>query len=330
MHVLHNARTHEQFDSAVAYFQQAVDENPADALAWAGLAGCYVTLGHDLGIEDPELWATVRAAAERAIRLDANSAEGWAALADYRSYSERDWDGAEQAFRKANELNPSLAWNHFHYSWYLILFGRLEEAVAEHERAKALDPLTPYHTTWLPALYWFSGDFDRAYAEARDVVEGPYTDDPVANFVFARSAAFAGAFEEAIAAYERIADLDLEFLVDLGEAYALADRREEALRIAREVETRVDESLWSAEGLFCLYAALGNREEALRWLEHEPTSFSLPWVWAYPQIEALRDEPRLQAVFRRMNLRLEPGDRYPVPLPLVPAELPASHNQPGR
>jgi hypothetical protein len=132
--------------------------------------------------------------------------------------------------------------------------------------------------------------------------------------VFGNSAAFAGSFEEAIAAFEKLVALDPFFLVNLGGVYALASRREEALRIAREVEAEL--SPWNAEGLFCLYAALGDREEALRWLEYEPSSFSLPGVWAHPAVDALRDDPRFQAVFRRMNLRFEPGRMAPVAIPV--------------
>jgi TolB-like protein/tetratricopeptide (TPR) repeat protein len=315
MHVLHNATTPEQYDSAVVYFQQAVEQNPADALAWAGLAYYYVTLRHSIGLGDEGLWANARAAAERAIRLDSNSAEGWAALG-CQTYFDRDWEVAEQAYRKANELNPSLAWNHYHYSWLLALFGRVEEAVVEHERAKALDPLTPYHTTWIPALHWFSRDFERAYAEAKEVLED-YPDDPIADFVFHASAASLGLFDEAIPAFERAAVLDPSGLVGLGLTYALAGRREEALRIAREVEAEPSSS--DAETLFLLYAALGNREEALRWLEYEPRGYALPWVWAYPVVDALRDDPRFQAVFRRMNLRFEPGRLAPVPIAAEPS-----------
>lgn len=67
-------------------------------------------------------------------------AEAWAALADYKSYSERAWEGAERAFRRANELNPTLVMNHCHYAWYLVLFGRVDEAIAEQypENATAL------------------------------------------------------------------------------------------------------------------------------------------------------------------------------------------------
>jgi serine/threonine-protein kinase len=302
MHVIQNATTPEQYDSAIVYFQRAVEQNPADALAWAGLADCYVTLGHDAGLGTPEVWANARAAAERAIRLDSISAEGWAALADYQTYHGRDWEAAEQAFRKANELNPSLAWNHFHYAWYLALFGRVEEAVAEHERAKALDPLTPYHTTWLPALHWWSRDFERAYAEAKEVLED-YPDDPIALYVFAVSAGNSGLLDEAIEVLERGAAL-----VPLGISYALAGRREEALRIAREAESSSD-----AGSVFSIYAALGDREEALRRFEYA-SGFALPWVWFDPLLDPLRDDPRFQAVFRRMNLRFEPGRLAPVPL----------------
>jgi serine/threonine-protein kinase len=320
MHVLHNATTTEQYDSAVVYFQQAVEQNPADALAWAGLADCYVTLGHDAGAGDTELWADARAAAERAIRLDSTSAEGWAALATIHTYYGRDWEAAEQAFRKANELNPSLAWNHYHYAWYLALFGRVDEAVAEHERAKALDPLTPYHTTWLPALYWWSGDNGRAYAEAKEVLED-YPDDPIALLVFGGSAEGLGLFDEAIEAYEQLVGRDSSFLGDLGVGYALVGRREEALRIARKLEAEVFPP--PAGDLSRIYAILGRREEALRWLEYEPSGFALPWAWADPLFDTIRDDPRVQAVFRRMNLRFEPGRLAPVPLAPDPAAPPA-------
>jgi serine/threonine-protein kinase len=301
---------------AIQHFTAAVEQNPADALAWAGLALCYVTLGHNAMISDPDLWSQGQSAAERAIRLDSTVAEGWAALADYETYWGRNWEKAERAFHKANELNPSLAWNHYHYAWYLALFGRVEEAVAEHERAKELDPLTHYHTTWLPALYWWSRDFERAYAEAKEVLED-YPDNVTALLVFGRSAALVGSFDEGIAVAEQLVALDSSFLDGLGEAYALAGRREEALRIARELAAREP-----TENPGGIYAALGNREEALRWLEHGPSGFTLPWIWADPESDAFRDDPRFQAVFRRMNLRFEPGKLAPVAIPVEDPERP--------
>ena len=117
-------------------------------MAYAGLALGYATLGHGLA-PPPDAWPRARAAAQRALILDSTLAEGHAALADVKLYYEWDWDGAEQAFKRAMELNSSLAMNHYHYAWYHALFGRLDEAIAEHKRAQALDPLRPLHTAWL-------------------------------------------------------------------------------------------------------------------------------------------------------------------------------------
>jgi serine/threonine-protein kinase len=329
MTILHDATTAEEYERAIAYLNQAVEQNPADALAWAGLAGCYITAAHNGLIPGPEVWSLGRAAAERAIRLDSTSAEGWAALAHYQTYWGRDWEEAERAFHKANELNPSLAWNHYHYAWYLAVFGRVEEAVAEHTRAKELDPFTPQHTTWLAALHWFSRDFETAYAEARKVVEGPYPNGGVANYVLGRSAAELGMFDEAIAAIEKAASAFPPYETALGPVYAKAGRTEDAMRIVRVMEAQPSLPR-SAQHLAFTYAALGNREEALRWLATEPPWWSMPWSLHVTEFDAYRDDPRFQAVARRMNLRFGPGDLAPTPLPAVAQELPALVGQTRR
>ena len=318
MHLLNNARTLDDFDQAIAHFNRAVEQNPADALAYAGMALAYVTMGH--GAEPPpDVWPRARAAAERAIRLDSTLAEGWSALADYKSYGEHDWAGAEQAFRRANELNPSLAMNRYHYAWYLALFRRVDEAVAEHRRAQALDPLTPLHTVWIPALYWFSGEVEKALREARLVVE-QFPNSPTAHWVLAESAARLGLYDEAIAAGERLFQLNPNWGARLGRMYAWAGRGEDALRIAREVEAR-GVTPWGASGLILLHAALGNREELSRWLTFELHHGTSAWYPSAGFLDAYLDDPAVQAFLRRANLQFRPGDPAPVPLPVVPTAL---------
>jgi tetratricopeptide (TPR) repeat protein len=265
-------------------------------------------------MDDPEVWSNARAAAERAIRLDSASAEGWAALADYQTYNGQDWQAAERAFRRANELNPSLANNHYHYAWYLALFGRVDEALVAHRRSAELDPLNPRNTVWIPALYWWSRDYERAYAEAKEMLED-YPDNLTANGVFGGSALRLGLYDEAIAHYEKVrARFPSVPRSILAEIYAQAGRREEALRIVREMEA---ESSPDAGVLFGIYADLGDREEALRWLEYAASGWAFPWVWANPSVDALRSDPRFPAAFRRMNLRFEPGRLAPVAIPVV-------------
>ena len=319
MHMLSNPRTEADIDTAIAYFSQAVEQNPADPWAHSGLALGYTTLGHGPNPPD-DAWLKARGAAERALRLDSTLAEAWAALADYKFYGERDWAGAEQAFRRANGLNPSLAMNHFHYAWYLAVFGRVEEALAEHRLAQALDPLTPLHTTWLAALHWFSGDNEQALKEARDVMER-YPNGGIANYVLGESAARLGLYEEAIAAHEKAASIYPPYRVYLGHTYARAGRTDDALKIVRELEAQPPNG-WNALGLAFVHAALGNRTEALRWLEYTPAHAWAPVVAVYPQFDAYRNDPRFQAVLRRMNLLYGPEDRYPIPLPVVTSPLP--------
>jgi len=320
MHVLNNATTSEDFENAIGIFEAALEQNPADPLAHTGLAFSYIYLGHDWMDPRPEVWPRARAAAERALRLDSTLAEAWSALGMYKSYTERDWEGAERAYRRAHELNPSLAENHYQYAWFLVLFGRVDEAIAEHLQGRDLDPLSPGHTVWIPSLYWYRGDEELGLREARFNAE-QYPQYPFAHYVLGESAARLGLYEEAVAAHEEMVALWRGTIPILGHTYARAGRTEDAQRIVRELEAQPH--FWNARGLACIHAALGNRDEALRWLEFEPTHHWVAWDAAQGLWEDYRVEPRFKAVLRRMNLRFEPEDRYPIPLPLVPAELPA-------
>ncbi len=294
-----NKSTPEDFERGLAYLHEAVEHDPADARAYSGLALGYVTLGHGPA-PPPDAWMRARAAAERAVRLDSTLAEAWAALADVKTYFEWDWEGAEEAFRRANALNPNLAMNHYHYAWYLILFGRVEEALAEHERARELDPLTPLHTVWMPGVYLYTGRYAEALEEARRTVE-LYPEHAAALYVLGTSAAQMGAYDEAIDAHEKMARINPRWTFALGRTYAVAGRIDDALRILADLEAQPPSS-WGAIGLADLHAALGNKDGAFRWLAYEPPHGWLPWSRANPALEPLRDDPRFHDLLRRLDL----------------------------
>jgi tetratricopeptide (TPR) repeat protein len=92
-------------------------------------------------------------------------------MGQVKMYYEWDWAGAERAYQRANELNPNLAPNHYHYAWYLYLHGRIDEAIVEHERARDLDPLTPRNTAYLTDIYVAAGRYDDALATAKKAIE---------------------------------------------------------------------------------------------------------------------------------------------------------------
>ncbi len=294
-----NKFTPEDIQRGLAYLHQAVEKDPADPMAYAGLAVGYATVGHSFA-PPPDAWPRAREAARRAVTLDSMSAEGWAALADVKLYYEWDWEGAERAFRRANRLNPSLALNHYHYAWYLSLFGRLDEAIAEHKRAQELDPLDPLHTAWLGQLYIQAGRYDEAVAEADKSLELAPDFGP-GLFVLGNAYQAKGMNEEAIEVHERMATAFPRLRFRLGVTYAAAGRPDQARAILAELEKQPATPL-NAFGLAILCAALGETDKAFRWLAYEQPHAWLPWVRVNPVFEPLRDDPRYQDFLRKLNL----------------------------
>jgi serine/threonine-protein kinase len=294
-----NGTTPDDFARGIAILEEAVATDPGDPLAYAGLALGYATLGHGPA-PPPDAWPRARAAALRAVTLDSTLAEAHAALADVKLYYEWDWEGAERAFRRANQLNPSLAMNHYHYAWYNVLLGRLDEALAEHREARRLDPLTPLHSVWIPGLYLYGGQLEAALDGARRTLE-QYPDHPIVLFVLGVAASELGHTDEAIAAHETMAEVNPFWKFALARTYAVAGRTDDARRIASELEQQP--SPWNALGLADIYAALGNADEAFRWLAYEPPHAWLPWVSRIPTLEPLRGDPRFQDLMERLDLR---------------------------
>lgn len=281
------------------YLHQAVERNPADALAWAGLAFGYTTLGHSY-IAPPDTWQKARAAAERALKLDPTLAEAHAAMADVRLYYLWDWEGAEESFLRASELNPSLAMNHYHYAWYLALFGRMEQAIMEHKRARDLDPFFPLHTAWLGGLYWIEGNYEDARDEALKSLE-ILPGFPHGLYVLGVAYRSMGQFEKAIETHKQLAETAPEWIYALGVTQARAGNRDEALRIAEEIKSGLMTS-FIAYGLSILYANLGNPDEAYRWLEYDPPHAWMPWIRVLPNEALMRQDPRYDDILRRLNL----------------------------
>jgi len=294
-----NKSTAEGIEKGLEYFHQAVEKDPSDPLAYAGLALGYATVGHSFA-PPPDAWPRARAAALRALRLDETLAEGHAALADVKLYYEWDWAGAEQAFLRANELNPSLAMNHYHYAWYHALFGRLDEAIKEHKLAQELDPLEPLHTAWLGWLYWYGGQYEKAIDEARKSLDlSP--DYVVGLLVLGLVYETKEMYEEAVTTHEKLVAIVPELRYSLGRTYALAGRRDEARKILADLEAE-EVTPFGALCRAYLHTALGEKDQAFQWLNYEQPHAFFPWIRVNPEIEPLRDDPRFQDIVRRMKL----------------------------
>ncbi len=293
-----NKFTPEGFQKGLAYLQQAIEKDPTNPLPYAGLALGYSLIGHEAV---PDAFTRAKAAATKALELGETLAETHEAFAEIKLYSDWDFAGAEQDFRRALELNPSLPEAHAHYAWYLQLIGRLDDALPEMRRAQEVDPLAPLWPAWQGWLYWWAGRYEEAIAEARKSVElNP--DFPWGLYVLGGVYAQKGMYEEAIAAHQKAAAASRAVRWGLGHTYALAGRRDEARKVAAELEK--EPTPMNAWGLAEIYTALGEKDEAFRWLE---TGFKLrfswmPWIERNPAFEPLRDDATFQEMVHRLEL----------------------------
>ncbi|MGE0159968.1 MAG: tetratricopeptide repeat protein [Gemmatimonadales bacterium] len=297
MHLLHDGEP-QNVQEGLRYLHTAVERNPADALAYTGLAYGYVTVGHGPnGTSDA--FARAGEAAERAVALDPDLAEAHAVLAQVKYYLESDWAGAEASFTRANELNPSLASNRYHHAWFLATLDRLDEAIVEHRLAKRLDPLTPVHTAWLGGLYLFDGRPRDALPELEEINTLVPT-----NFwgrvLLGETYMAMGMPDSAIAIQTRIAETQPRARWLLARNLAAAGRSDEARRIAAELEAAPDP--WTTFGLGAIYATLGENDRAWDWLERKPQHAWIVAVRNAYWFEGLRDDPRLPGFLAEFGL----------------------------
>jgi TolB-like protein/Flp pilus assembly protein TadD len=283
------------------YLHRAVVDDPADAQAYAGLALGYVTVAHGSEARADSL-NRARAAANTALRLDPHSAEALAALAEAQGYLDWEWDEAFLNFDRALEIRPSHANVYYHRAWFHALFGRMDEAISDHEQARRLDPLNPLHIAWLAELYRWEGRLEEARAEAlRSIEISP--EFPVGYFVLSLLAFDDGRYEESLAELEKAARGAPNWQWASGPACAEANRIQEARAILAKLE-REPRTPWNVHWLVYLHAALGELDKAFHYLEHGPHHAWIPWVRVlpWPGGHALRSDPRLPEYLRRMNL----------------------------
>jgi TolB-like protein/Tfp pilus assembly protein PilF len=295
-----NKFTPEGIEKGINYLLEAVEKDPEEPLAHAGLALGYDIISHTPS-PPPDIFTKARKAALRALELDDTLAEVHLALAMIKIYADWDRVGAGQSYQRALELNPSLALAHAHYGWWLLIEGHVNEAQAELYRAQELDPLEPIYPAWQAAMYFWEGDYDKAIPEAQKSLE-LVPDFPVGLANLADAYAGKGMYEQAIPIRQKAGEISPDYKWGLGHTYALAGRRDEALAVAAELESQPN--VWNTWGLAEIYTALGEKDEAFRWLEaaYEQRHPYIQWLRRDINFTPLRDDPRFEDLAQRMNL----------------------------
>jgi len=301
-----NLRTRDDLRKGIEYFRKAIERDPAYALAYSGLADAHSILGlyyYQFG-PPSETFGPARDAALRSVQLDPSLGEAHSSLALVRFYYDWDWAAAEREFRRALELNPADTNARHQYSHYLLAVGRIDQSLAQARRAVELDPISPMLATHLGEHYALARQPELAIAELKRSLElSPRF--PVTHMllgeVYLQQRLYAEAEAEFLSVEDAFAGTS-RARAAVARAHALAGRRAQALaEIEALVGDRTGRYVAPHDLAFC-YAALGDTDRALEWLEkaYAERSSALVYVRVEPPYDPLRGERRFADLVRRM------------------------------
>ncbi|HSU59602.1 MAG TPA: tetratricopeptide repeat protein [Bryobacteraceae bacterium] len=300
-----NRRTEVDLKRAIGYFQQAIEKDPGYALAYDGLADCWLPLGWYAYMAPADTFPHAKAAVMKALALDDSLAAAHTSLAFVTLYYDRDWTGAEREFRRAIALNPNYANGHHWYGEFLSLVGRHAEAIAEAERARELDPLSTIINTWVGSRYFFARQYDRAIEQYRNAIEMDPGFVPV-HLVLGHALEQKHMYQEAILELEKAVSLSggsPVYIASLAHAYGLAGRRDQARKLFQDLRKLSKERYVSPYDLAIASLGVGERDRALALLAQavEERSPRAAFLGVDPRFDGLRRDARFKILMSRIG-----------------------------
>jgi TolB-like protein/DNA-binding winged helix-turn-helix (wHTH) protein/Flp pilus assembly protein TadD len=316
-----NKRTADGLKAALAYFNQAIEEDPKYAQAYSGLADTYALLGDwQYAVMIPkEAFPKAKAAAIKALELDSALGEAHNSLAFVLDGFDWDFDSAGKEFRRAIELNPGYATAHHWYAWHLSLLGRYDEAIAEMRKAENLDPLSLIINADLAELLVLAHSYDESIQQSRKTIEM----DP--NFALAHNQLAQAylqkhMYDKAVAELQKAVQLSggsPTSIANLARAYVLSGNRSEAEKLLSDLKKRSNPGYSNASEIAMIYASLGDTDQAMSWLEKGYEERFNPGVLLRPGFDPLRSDSRFQNLVHRIGL---PGTSHAFVTDLSPSE----------
>jgi TolB-like protein len=297
----------DSFDRALASFKEAVKKDPEFADAYAGIAQGYFFQGTWHGRESIDaVMQPGLAAADTAIRLNPDLASAYLALGMLRRL-QWDLEGAERAFRKALDLNPSDYVGLVEVANYLIAARRFDEAIDVAESAVLIDPLSPAPLLELGFALQFDGQGNAAlerYGEALALEPDRSQTHALFTMYYLEHGRQDLAMPHIEQLEKSIAGEAPSSYGILGLFYGLVDMPEKAEAMLKELQAQAQTQFVPATSFAYVLLALGKREEALDALEkaYEQRDFALVWLNHFRFYDPIRDEPRFQALVAKLNL----------------------------
>jgi TolB-like protein/DNA-binding winged helix-turn-helix (wHTH) protein/Flp pilus assembly protein TadD len=301
-----NKRTADGLKVALAYFNQAIEEDPKYAQPYSGLADTYALLGDwQYAVMTPrEAFPKAKAAAIKALELDSSLGEAHNSLAFILDGFDWDLDSGGKEFQRAIELNPGYATAHHWYAWHLSLLGRYDEAIAEMRKAENLDPLSLIINADLAELLVLAHSYDESIRQSRKTIEM----DP--NFALAHNQLAQAylqkhMYDEAVAELHKAVQLSGRSptcIANLARAYVASGKRSEAVQLLNELKKRASPGYSNASEIAMIYASFGDMEQAMNWLEKGYEERFNPGVLLRPGFDPLRSDSRFQSIVHRIGL----------------------------
>jgi TolB-like protein/DNA-binding winged helix-turn-helix (wHTH) protein/Tfp pilus assembly protein PilF len=301
-----NQFTPDGIAKALDYFQKAIAKDPNYALAYAGVAACFLP-----GIPDPKS----REAAMKALALDPSLAQAHMSLAMMKFYDDWDWSGAEAEFKQATALNPNYAMAHSEYSSYLTAMGRLDEAMTEIEHARDLDPFSTLINFGLGQVLYHARRYDDALRENRRGLE-MHPDETRFNsalyeamsYVYEQKAMFA----ESFVAMQRSRSLANDPSGSaLAEAYKTSGYRGYLLKEAQVLDQEANLNQANNPYAAHIYALLNDEAHAITALEmsYHERNVGILFMRTAPEFDSIRSSPGFRDLVRRIGFPPLPSDK---------------------
>lgn len=301
-------RTEEGLHKAVEFFEKALNEDAEYALAHSGLADAYTLLRHYGMVGPADVWTKAASSASAAVMLDGNSAEAHASLAHVKSTQEWDFQGAERGFQRALGLDPRYATAHH---WYAVSclapLGRLDEALEHMLVAQTLDPVSAIIARDLAVIHFYRRDFDAALDQCDQTIELNPHFSP-AYWTLGLIQEQRHDLDESVAALQRAVHLSphsSRMQAALARSLAMCGKRQLAMKTLRDLEQLAKERYVSPFDFASIYFGLGQPNPGFQWLNKagQDRAFELISINVDPRFDALRDDPRFNAVVRQVGLQ---------------------------
>ncbi len=294
------------YEKALERFQRAIDIDPLYALAYAGLAGVYNVLPLIDGFAPRDYFPKAKAAALRALEIDPQLAEAHTAFGLAILHYDWNWSGAEVAFNRAIEADPNYSNAYELLGVYLCRVERVSEAISALKRAGELDPLSPIHAVWLAEALRYCGETEASIRLHEDTLRS-FPDFYPAHYHLSFSYLDGGRLDDAESHCEKAIGLSSENSLTLSLRGILqAARGNDAA--ARGTLTKLLK-LKTARYISCaniasVYAALGDEEKTIEWLEtavaeRDP---NLTWIKFDREFGFLESNQRFQAILHEVGL----------------------------